>query len=594
MMDKKRLALDESTLPKNWVVATLKEVTQYIQRGKGPKYIIKSELPVINQKCIRWFGIQKEYLKYVDPAQWSSWAKERYVQVGDILWNSTGTGTIGRAAIINHLAPGEKYVVDSHVTIVRPREINPKYIHFWIMSPSVQGSIEAMQSGSTNQVELSKKAIETLPIPVAPSDQQKLIVAEIEKQFSRLDEAVAGLKRVKANLKRYKAAVLKAAVEGKLTEEWRKTHPDVEPASKLLGRILTERRAKWEKSELAKIKEKGQRPKNENRKKRYKEAELPLLQEIFELPTNWVWTNLGQLSWSVKDGPHYSPKYSESGLPFISGGNIRPEGIDFSTAKYISPELHAELSERCKPEYYDLLYTKGGTTGIARINTEKRDFNVWVHVAVLKLVDSIKRFYLQHTLNSPHCYRQSQKYTHGVGNQDLGLTRMIWITVPLPPLQEQEQIVAEVEGRMSVIDKLEAAVEANLIRAGRLRQSILEKAFSGRLFPEDPDAESASVLLSRLKDEIGIAIDKTKPQQRTSGITEKEAIMTDLTEALRSAGGWIAAQEAFRLHGVADGADTNEVEPVYAELRECIHLGQIEVERRGEQDWLRLVESKGA
>ncbi len=100
-------------------------------------------------------------------------------------------------------------------------------------------------------------------LPVPPREQQDEIVAEIEKQFSRLDEAVANLKRVKANLKRYKAAVLNAAVEGKLTEEWRKAHPDVESASKLLDRILAERRAKWEEAELAKMEAKGKAPKND-------------------------------------------------------------------------------------------------------------------------------------------------------------------------------------------------------------------------------------------------------------------------------------------------------------------------------------------
>ncbi|MGB5613437.1 MAG: hypothetical protein WBM67_12350, partial [Sedimenticolaceae bacterium] len=146
-----------------------------------------------------------------------------------------------------------------------------------------------------------------VPLPPTKEDQDR-IVAEIEKQFSRLDEAVASLKRVKANLKRYKAAVLKAAVEGKLTEEWRaaqasanvagghdsmdgggrakqdaraeepgatKAHPDVEPASKLLDRILAERRAKWEKAELAKMEAKGKAPKNDKWKAKYKEPTTP-------------------------------------------------------------------------------------------------------------------------------------------------------------------------------------------------------------------------------------------------------------------------------------------------------------------------------
>jgi type I restriction enzyme S subunit len=225
----------------------------------------------------------------------------------------------------------------------------------------------------------------------------------------------------------------------------------------------------------------SKKSKDDKWKKRYQEPDPVRPEEIYDIPKSWVWSNLGQLSWSVKDGPHYSPKYASTGIPFITGGNIRPEGIDFSSAKYISPQLHADLSERCKPEVGDLLYTKGGTTGIARINTEKRDFNVWVHVAVLKLVDSIEPFYLQHSLNSPHCYRQSQRYTHGVGNQDLGLTRMIWITVALPPFQEQNQIVQEIESRMSVVKAIEKQADANLLRGECLRQSILSMAFCGRL-----------------------------------------------------------------------------------------------------------------
>lgn len=179
---------------------------------------------------------------------------------------------------------------------------------------------------------------------------------------------------------------------------------------------------------------------------------------------------------------------------------MRPSGIDFVNAKYISPDLHAELSKRCKPEKGDILYTKGGTTGIARVNTYDTEFNVWVHVAVLKLVDSVDRFYLQHTLNSPFCYAQAQQFTHGVGNQDLGLTRMVNIVLPLPPLAEQQRIVTEVERRLSVVAEVEAAVAANLKRAGRLRQAILKRAFEGKLVPQDPSDEPASTLLERIRE----------------------------------------------------------------------------------------------
>jgi len=239
-------------------------------------------------------------------------------------------------------------------------------------------------------------------------------------------------------------------------------------------------------------------------------SNLPLL------PDGWIWVKLGTLTWSVKDGPHYSPKYKETGIPFISGGNIRPSGVDFENVKYISEELHLELCKRCKPAVGDILYTKGGTTGIARVNTYEHEFNVWVHVAVLKLVDSIKPFFLQHVLNSPFPYSQSQKYTHGVGNQDLGLTRMVNIILPVCSEQEQEQIIEEVDRSASVLDGLEEEIRIALEKSEALRQSILKKAFSGQLVAQDSKDEPASVLLERIAAEKAQAVANNK-KRKVSG-----------------------------------------------------------------------------
>lgn len=117
-------------LSKGWVRAQMSDVTEYISRGKSPKYTVHSTLPVINQKSIRWSGIQEEYLKFIDPAQFELWAPERFIRLGDVLWNSTGTGTLGRACLITQGDLDPPKVVDSHVTIVRPNfsVIEPRYL----------------------------------------------------------------------------------------------------------------------------------------------------------------------------------------------------------------------------------------------------------------------------------------------------------------------------------------------------------------------------------------------------------------------------------------------------------------------------------
>jgi len=416
--------------------------------------------------CLRTTNVQREVewddLWFV-PAEHVK-RPEQFVQPGDILISTANSyELVGKVALVS--GTPRQATLGAFISLIRPRPgIEPKFLYHQLAWGRTQSRIRETASTTTNISNVSSKKLAALELDVPPLDEQRRIVAELEKQLSRLDEAVANLKRVKASLKRYKSAVLKSAVEGQLApneaELARRTGGRVEFANDFLQRILADHRSRWE------------------GRGRYKEPAAPRPEWQFPLPEGWVWATLGHLAYSVKDGPHYSPKYSELGIPFISGGNVRPGGIDFSTAKFISPDVHAELSKRCKPDYGDLLYTKGGTTGVARVNTERCEFNVWVHVAVLKLCPNVNPFYVQHALNSEHCYRQAQQYTHGVGNQDLGLTRMVWITIPVPPRAEQDRIVAEVDRRLSIVSEIAAEVDANLKRANHMRQAIFASAFS--------------------------------------------------------------------------------------------------------------------
>lgn len=165
------------------------------------------------------------------------------------------------------------------LAVLRPSDrIDRLYLFHYLRN--IEHELSEMGTGTTFKA-ISGDVLRSIEVPIAPLPQQKHIVSEIEKQFSRLDEAVAALKRIKANLKRYKASVLKAAVEGKLTEEWYKQNPDVEPAEKLLKRILAERKKKWEEA---------------NPKKKYKEPAAPDTSNLPKLPRGWVWATVGQVS----------------------------------------------------------------------------------------------------------------------------------------------------------------------------------------------------------------------------------------------------------------------------------------------------------
>ena len=350
------------------------------------------------------------------------------------------------------------------------------------------------------QPNISTRELGEINIPIASLSEQIRIIAKVEELFSFFDAGIESLRKVQAQLIRYRQTILNSALEGKLTEDWRKSHKEyVESAGQLLLEISKNRRDQWEEDQLFRIKQSGRNPRNEQWKTKYRNPIEPETNGLPKLPAGWIWVTLDQITWLVRDGLHFSPEYSEEGIPFITGGNVRSSGVDFENSRRISEKLHLQLSKRVKPELGDILYTKGGTTGIARVNTYSREFSIWVHVALLKLVKPMDPFYVQHALNSPFCYAQSQRFTHGVGNQDLGLTRMIKIVLSLPPFAEQKEVVSIVDRLQSIADQTEKIIEENIRNAEQLRQSILKTAFNGKLVSQDPNDEPAENLLERIK-----------------------------------------------------------------------------------------------
>jgi type I restriction enzyme S subunit len=466
-----------SEIPSSWAETNLGQI-----RIDEPGTINPAKSP---GQSFELYSIPSHELKKPELVQGKEIGSSKQIVQPDTVLISKINPRINRVWVVGNYSDFPKIASTEWIRFPRVDGVQPEYLCHYLQTGKLRKFLAHNVSGvGGSLMRVRPSTIDVFGFPLAPLNEQRRIVAKLEELFSDLDAATAALERVRANLKRYRASVLKSAVEGKLTAEWRAKNPPKETGAHLLERILIERRAKWE----------------ENVNRRYKTPE-PVEDATSEYPDSWAKVNLGHVTWSIKDGPHYSPKYASSGIPFISGGHVRPHGIDFETAKYITPALHAELSKRCKPELNDVLYTKGGTTGIARVNTYSMPFSVWVHVAVLKLIPSIRPFFLQHVLNSPSCYSQAQKHTHGVGNQDLGLTRMVKITLPVPPLMEQDQITEIIEAKFSSLDKIDEYIVTKLKEVNTLRQAILKQAFEGKLVPQDPRDEPASELLKRIREE---------------------------------------------------------------------------------------------
>ena len=182
------------------------------------------------------------------------------------------------------------------------------------------------------------------------------------------------------------------------------------------------------------------------------------------------------------DGPHHSPTYLDGGIPFLSARNIKVDRWSLDDVKFISEDDYAEFSRRIIPEIGDVLYTKGGTTGIARAVDLQFRFQVWVHVAVLKVKRAkIVPAFLATALNSRGCYEQAQLFTRGATNQDLGLGRMKGIVLPLPTLPEQEQILVGIDAATRGLRLAIECAQREIPLLGEYRTRLIADVVTGKL-----------------------------------------------------------------------------------------------------------------
>jgi type I restriction enzyme S subunit len=300
--------------------------------------------------------------------------------------------------------------------------------------------------------------------------EQRRIVAEIEKQFTRLEAGVAALRRVQANLKRYRAAVLKAACEGRLvtTEaELAKTgkrNAKFESGEDLLARILKQRSEKW------------------SGKGKQEDPIAPNITKLPLLPDAWTWANIGQLRVFSLYGPRFSSDdYADDGYVVLRTSDISESG-KVDTTKAPRLRLSAEDFEKYRAQRGDLLVTRTGSLGTLAIFDDDVEAIPGAYLIQFRLAtEPITTRYLFYFLKSPIGHSYLSGKGAGVGRPNINAPTIEALPVPLPPLAEQTRIVAEVERRLSVVEELEAVVSANLQRATRLRQSILQKAFTGNL-----------------------------------------------------------------------------------------------------------------
>ena len=393
-------------------------------------------------------------------------------------------------------------VVD--VCIVRfESPVRSRWVMHQINTPQIRRAIAELQSGTTRR-RISRANLATVAIPIPPLAEQERITAQLDELLSDLDAGIKALGSVRAKLRQYRAAVLKAAVEGTLTAEWRNANPDIEPASELLKRILAERRRRWEDAQLKKYKDVGKEP-PKNWKAKYRVPKSPNPAQLRDIPDRWTWATPNAIG-KVQLGRQRAPQHHSGAhmRPYLRVANVYEGRIDLGSVYEMN--FTPEEYEWYRLEPGDLLLNEGqslelvGRSAIYRGEVPGACFtNTLVRFRPAEGVAAeFAQIYFSACLRA-HRFQKLARWTVNIAH--LGADRFAEMEFPVPPLAEQSAIVQLVEEQLSVIDHLEADLEAKLKSAPALRQSILKTAFEGKLVPQDPKEEPAGELLKRIADE---------------------------------------------------------------------------------------------
>lgn len=457
--------MSDATLPDGWAMATVGDLADYVN-GRAFK---PTEWKESGEPIIRIQNLNDDRAKYNFSTEQH---EDKYrVKNGDLLFAWS-------ASLGAHIWNGGDAWLNQHIFNVHPKSCATKAFVFYLLT-KITAELYAKAHGS-GMVHVTKGKFETTEIALPPINEQHRIVAKIEELFSELDQGVASLKTAREQLKVYRQALLKHAFEGKLTAAWREKHRDkLEPTATLLARIQTEREARhrqqlkdWEANG-----KQGSKPK----------APKPLLPitaeevaELPELPEGWGWGSFDSLFEALSDGGlkiKQSDYLAEGILPVID------QGENF---------IGGYLSD------VDMKWV--GNLPVLLFGDHTRRFKL-INFPFALGADGVKVIGLSNVCNPTYCYYIALTRRF----EDRGYSRHFQFlkkaVFPVCSRLEQDQIVSEIESRFSSIDQLEQSLSTSLQQAEALRQSILKRAFSGRLVPQDPNDEPATELLARIKAE---------------------------------------------------------------------------------------------
>jgi type I restriction enzyme S subunit len=469
--------------------APLRKIMELCESGSRPKGGVKGirdGVPSVGGEHLNSNGgFNFKNVRYVPPAFAKSMTRGQ-LQVGDVLVVKDGA-TTGKVSLVRPNFPYKQAVINEHVFRVRPVEgFNSAFLFYFLFSRTGQHQILSDFRGAA-QGGISQGFVDKVFVPVYSIENQTRIVNKIEELFSELDASVKELKDAQIELKRYRVSVLAAACSGELVpteaELARAKERTYENAADLLERILKERRERW------------------NSRGKYREPAALETLYLPVLPEGWTWASVAQLSFvgtGATPNRGVSSYYHNGSIPWVTSGALNDTQVR-KASEFVTEKALKETNLTLYPAGTLLLamYGEGKTRGKCSelmIPATTNQAIAAVQVVTPDVKNYLKMFFWKN-------YEDVRTRSSGGVQPNLNLSIVASITVPLPPLPEQTRIVAEVERRLSVADEIEEVLSANLQRAERLRQSILQQAFSGKLVPQNANDELVATPLERINAE---------------------------------------------------------------------------------------------
>lgn len=504
-----------SELPAGWASTTLSGISENEVDKRGPDPSGETF------RYVDISSIDRTTKRIVEPALLPTTAApsraRQNLRAGDVLVSMTRPNLNAVAKVSSEL---DGSIGSTGFHVLRARFVSSGWLYYRVQAPDFISAMSMRVQGALYPA-VRPSDITQFATSLPPRQEQDRIVAEIDQQFTRLDAATAALKRVQANLRRYRASVLKAACEGRLVpteaELARKEVRDYEPAEQLLQRILRERRARWESATLAKMIASGKPPKDDRWKQKYKEPVAPDTSALPKLPEGWCWASLSELSWACDYGMSNKCGYEGEGPPVLRIPNIQSGQIDFCDLKRAMRPMAVTEGDDLKPGDLLIIRTNGSKNLIGRCALIERSFErVTLHASYLIRFRTLTVGHWLRDIWDSSFNRSSIEAlaATSAGQYNVSMTVLEKLAFPIPPLAEIERLRFKLTDGNLALRRAEAATDENLLRARSLRSGILSSAFAGQLTYQDSGDEPASALLERIRAEFASQLRRKLPRRR--------------------------------------------------------------------------------